>query len=308
MSDGKGSVMSYEPGPGGRRLLFVCNPHSGGADDDVEAEIRRWLRRAGDVTTLEPSSHEAFAPELRDAAAEADVVVVGGGDGTFGDAVNALADRLAQVTLALVPMGTGNDLARTLGVPEDPVDAARALCDARRTELDIGRARGGGVERLFVNACVGGLPVAVDRAVAEPVKKALGPLAFWAAGAKGLLDARRFTATVNGAEVRGCLVTGVGNGRSAGGGFELWPRADPGDGILDHCAVAVPSMGAALQVWNAVRGGKLGSCEHARLGRAARVTIAAEPDIELNVDGDLVGLRTPATFEVAGRVGVLVPG
>lgn len=299
--------MSYEPGAGGHRVLFVSNPHSGGADDGTRDRIAEHLRRLGELSVLLPSSQEAFAGELREASKAADVVIVGGGDGTFSDAVNALQDRLDRVALGLVPMGTGNDLARTLGLPLDPLQAAEALLHPVERRLDVGRARGGGCDRLFVNACVGGLPVAVDEAVEPGIKRRLGPLAFWVAGAKGLAEARRFCAWIDGREVTDCLVVGVGNGRTAGGGWLLWPEAEADDGRLESCGLSVPGTAAALEVFKRTRDGSITGGEHAFCSSAPRVTIESEPEVEINLDGDLVGLTTPATFEVVAAARVLVP-
>ena len=299
--------MSYEPGVDGHRVVFVCNPHSGGADDATRDQISEQLRRMGDLSVLLPSSHEAFAGELRDASQGADVVVVGGGDGTFSDAVNALAGRLEKFTFGLIPMGTGNDLSRTLGLTDDPVEAARSLLHPRVIEMDVGRAVGGDCDQLFVNACVGGLPVAVDEAVSSGVKKYLGPLAFWVAGAKGLTEAERFTVAINGEETRDCLVAGVGNGKTCGGGSMLWPAAEIGDKALDSCALAVDGAMAAAEVFKRTRNGSLAESDHAALGRSEKIVIEADPAIEINLDGDLVGLRTPARFTVETSMSLLVP-
>jgi YegS/Rv2252/BmrU family lipid kinase len=299
--------MSYEPGVADYRILFVCNPHSGGADDETREQIADKLRRMGDLSVLLPSSHEAFAGELQDASQSADIVVVGGGDGTFSDAINALENRLGDHAFGLIPMGTGNDLSRTLGLPDDPVEAAEAILHPRVIEMDVPRATGGDCDQLFVNACVGGLPVAVDEATGPNVKRFLGPLAFWVAGAKGLMDAERFTVAIDGRETKNCLVAGVGNGQTCGGGSMLWPDADLADGSLDSCALAIDGAMAAAEVFKRTRDGSLASSKNSVLGRGERIGIEADPVIEINLDGDLVGLKTPATFEIDTSMRMLVP-
>lgn len=299
--------MSYEPGRGGHRILFVCNPHSGGADDGTRAWIAERLRRMGDLSVLLPSSQDAFADELKDASRSADIILVGGGDGTFSDAVNALSDRLDHFALGLVPMGTGNDLARTVGLSDDPVEAAGSLLHFREIELDVARATGGDCDQLFVNACVGGLPVAVDEAVTPGIKRYLGPLAFWVAGAKGLADVERFTAVIDGRKVNDCLVVGVGNGKTCGGGSMLWPDADIDDGRLDSCALAIDGAIAAAEVFKRTRDGSLAQSENAAMSSGETIVIETDPEIEINLDGDLVGLRTPATFSIDTSVRFLLP-
>lgn len=274
------------------RYLVVGNPASSGFSDDVRAAVDRELRGAVWFTPGEG--------DLREVARDAEVVVIAGGDGTLNHAVNDLADRLTELRFGLVPAGTGNDFARTAGIPDDPVEAARIVARGVEREFDVGRATGGGVSRLFVNACMGGFPVQVDEAIDEKTKDRLGPLAFWAGGAKAAASIERSTVTIDGIELNDCVAAGVGNGRTCGGGIPVWPSADPSDGILDACALAAPSVAAAVKLLLKVRAGAHEDLDEVRPTRGGRVEIDADPPIELNVDGELVGVTTPAAFEVCG--------
>lgn len=274
------------------RYLVVGNPASSGFSDDVRAAVDRELRGA-----------EWFEPgtgDLAEAARDAEVVVIVGGDGSLNHAVNDLSSRLDDVTFGLVPAGTGNDFARSAGVREDPAEAARIVARGSVRELDVGRATGAGVSRLFVNACMGGFPVQVDEAIDESTKDRLGPLAFWVGGAKAAASIERSTITIDGIELPDCVAAGVGNGRTCGGGISVWPGADPSDGILDGCALAAPNAAAALKLLLKVRAGDHEGLDGVRTVSGPRISIDADPPIELNVDGELVGLTTPATFEVCG--------
>lgn len=291
------------------RVLLVTNPSSGSADARRRDAILSELARLGHADAVEPGDADALARELPRDARGAELVVVAGGDGTFNCTVNALADARDDVVFGLLPMGTGNDFARTMGLPMDALDAARALVEGRERAVDLARASGPRAERLFVNACMGGFPVQVDESTSARLKKALGPGAFWAAGAKeALTNLRRAVVTMNGVEVPECVAAGVGNGRTCGGGVEVWPRADPGDGALDGCALAAPTVVAGAELALKVRNGDHESLEGVATTRAARVELDAEPSFDVNVDGELVGLTTPATFEVAGSLRLRVPG
>jgi diacylglycerol kinase (ATP) len=288
------------------RALLISNPASGGADPDTSGKIKTSLDALGELHVLEPA-RDSFDQEVREAAGEADVVVTAGGDGSLNYTLNALRDALDDVTLALVPMGTGNDLARTLGIPQDPEEAAAALQRASPRMLDVGRASGPGVDRLFINACMGGFPVRANEAVDDQTKKRLGPVAFWVGGAKALTDFSTSRVIIDGVEVRDCIAAGVGNGRTCGGGMEVWPRAQPDDGFLDGCALASPDVRAAVRVAAKVKGGTHEELDEVVTRRARRLTIDADPPIEFNVDGELVDLRSPATFELVAHVRFLVP-
>ena len=281
------------------RYLVVGNPASSGFSDDVRPVVERGLPGA-----------EWFTPgegDLVAAAADADVVVIAGGDGSLNHAVNDLEDRLGELRFGLIPAGTGNDFARSAGIPDDPSEAARVIASGTARDFDVCRASGGDVTRLFVNACMGGFPVQVNEAIDEDTKRKLGPLAFWVGGVKAATDLKRSTVTMNGVEVPDCVAAGVGNGRTCGGGIEVWPAADPSDGVLDACALGAPNAAAAARLLLKVRGGEHGGLDGVATVTGGRIEIDADPPIELNVDGELVGLETPATFEIVSGARMLVP-
>lgn len=282
-------------------VVLVANRESGGSDGRIRGELRHILEAIGPVTSIEPSSAEELEAELPIAARGAQLVVVAGGDGTVSAAANALGDRLEELSFGLIPMGTGNDLARTLELPDDPLEAARVVAEGAERGLDVGRASGRGGSRLFLNACLGGFPVRMNEAVSPDLKKRLGPAAFWVAGARAAIELVRTTVVLDGAEVSDCIAVGVGNGKTCGGGLEMWPDADPGDGVLDGCALAAPSRIAAARVAVKLETARHEELVEVRTDRAPSLTVTSEPPIEMNVDGDLVGLKTPASFELVAR-------
>jgi diacylglycerol kinase (ATP) len=288
------------------RVVVVSNSSSGSSSDEALEEVEESLAPLGDVCTLRPAAPDFSSGELA-AVGEGDLVVSAGGDGTFNCVVNALGDLLSHVTCAIVPMGTGNDLARTLGVPHDPVAAASGLVDGTERSLDVARASGPGVERLFVNACMGGFPVRVNEEIDEDTKKRFGPLAFWVGGLKAASDLTRSRATVCGAVIEDVVAVGVGNGKTCGGGIEVWPAAVPDDGALDVCAMPAPSVPAAVKLATKVRTASHGELDGVFTSRGPRIEITAEPPVEFNVDGELVGLKTPATFAIASSITMRVP-
>jgi diacylglycerol kinase (ATP) len=288
-------------------VLLVRNPASGGAKADAYQEIEEVLGDLGDVSVCEPPSAEEFAADVRSAAEAADLVVVAGGDGTLNGTVNAMGSRLQSLTFAVIPLGTGNDFARTMGFAGDPLDAARGLGSGEERHVDVCKASGAGVERLFINACIGGFPVEVDRELDEGVKKKLGPLAFVVGGIKALPGLERSSIALNGEDVADCIAVGVGNGRTCGGGVEVWPSARPDDGSLDGVALCASNVAQAVAMGAKVKGGRHEGADGVVMTRAEKVTVSAEPAIEFNVDGELLGLKTPATFEVVDRLRLLVP-
>lgn len=289
------------------KVLLITNPASGGAAKHDRDDIFDALRVIGEIESVEPSSLDDFPTDVHTAARGVDLVVTAGGDGTFNCTVNALYDRVDDLTFALIPLGTGNDLARTLGLGTDPVEVARALKGASARPLDVGRASGAGAERFFVNACMGGFPVQVDEALDEGEKEKLGAAAFVWGGVKALADLDRSTVWLDGREVPDCVAAGVGNGKSAGGGIEIWPDADPTDGVLDGCALPATGPAELMKLGAALKLGDHRNSTGVTTTRGVSIRIEAEPPIEVNVDGEVIGLKTPASFEIARSTKILVP-
>ena len=289
------------------RSLIISNTSSGGSKSDLARRIRMVFDRLGESTHLEPPSLDSFDEDVQRAAQDKDLVVIAGGDGTLNCALNALKERLSDIALAVVPMGTGNDFARTLGLPQDPLEAAEAIASGVEREIDYGRARSAARSRLFVNACMGGFPVEVNEAIDEDTKKRLGPLAFWVGGAKAAARFPQFRVEVEGEEVPDVVAIGIGNGRTAGGGIPVFPEADPSDGQLECCVMQVSGVLEGAEMAAKVRSGAHVSLDNVRNRRAPRMEVRARPELEFNVDGDLFDLTTPVTFEIVGRLRLRVP-
>jgi diacylglycerol kinase (ATP) len=285
------------------RTLLIENAGSGAADAGALERVEMLLGDLGPVRRISPSSPETFDAEVFQGAADCGLVVVAGGDGTANCALNALSARLHEIVFGLIPMGTGNDLARTLGLPRgDPAGAARVVVEGRERDIDLGRATGPERERLFANACMGGFPVEVNQAIGGELKKRLGPAAFWVGGAKAAARLDRTMVTMNGVALDDCVAVGVGNGRTCGGGIEMWPTAIPDDGILNGCALAAANRSAGLMLAARLRAGAHEALESVETVTGPRIEITSDPDVELNVDGELVGLTTPAVFELIGTL------
>jgi YegS/Rv2252/BmrU family lipid kinase len=224
----------------------ACVAHVGSSAWERLPEALRLLRpRFGRVPVYpagDPGDAETLAAEL---ATEVDVLVVFGGDGTVHEVANGLPLGGDGPLVALLPAGTGNDLARALGMPPDPVAAAGELADARPRTLDLldcgARRAANGINAGFAAAATDILP--------RGLKKALGPAAYVVGGVRAGVNPPTWPARV---EVDGKVVEGealavvVGNGGSFGGGRWLIPDADVGDGLLDVLVVPADVSKAKL--------------------------------------------------------------
>ena len=220
-------------------LLAIGNASAGSSTDEAQDAALQVLREHHDVTLVTTSSADELDEALADHRDAATVAVLGG-DGSLHAVVAALhaAGRLSDVTVGLVPLGTGNDFARTLELPTDPASAAEIVAAGREQALDLIVDAD---NTVTVNAAH--LGAGTDAAIAaKPLKKRFGPIGY-AIGAliSGFrVQGKHLTITVDGDRVpdRGrVLQVAVGNGRFVGGGAALLPEADPADGLMDVAVV-----------------------------------------------------------------------
>jgi YegS/Rv2252/BmrU family lipid kinase len=277
----------------------VTNASAASADDERVAAAVAVLREAADVRE-ESCSDPDDLDHLLDWAGDRTLVVVGG-DGSVHTTVAALHRRQALTAdrpLGLVPLGTGNDLARTLGIPLDPADAARALLTGRPRRLDLVVDDVGGVVVNAVHLGVGA--EAAERAGA--LKDRLGKAAYAVGGVLAGATATGWDLRV---EVDGepvhtddpVLMVGVANGRTIGGGSELAPGAEPDDGLLDVVVATSTGPVARLRFGIAMREGEHVEREDVVVVRGRRVTVTGDP-FPVNADGELDGPLSARTWTV----------
>ncbi len=284
-----------------RMPLVLVNPAAGGG---------RAARVANRLATppgrlVVTASREATQRLAAEAVADGhDRVVVVGGDGSVQDVVNGLLAAGASIPLGIVPAGSGNDLARSLGLPRDPGAALEIALGGRLETIDAGSARGSAGERWFVSAAGVGFDAQVATALAtRPPRARLGSVGYLLTT---LAELRRFhnvslalrLETPEGRlEIeQACLFAAVANGPYYGGGMRICPEARMGDGLLDVCLVGdISRMGALREIPGIYRG------SHVRNPAVSLFTVTAleiEGDALAHLDGEPFG-QLPVRFEVA---------
>jgi diacylglycerol kinase (ATP) len=244
------------------------------------------------------------------AAADADVVVAVGGDGTMNEVVNGLMQREERPVLAVIPLGTGMDFVRTYGIPNRFEDAVRvAAGDGVRT-IDVGRVEHLRGTRYFANVGSVGMSAAVAQR-ANGMSKALGGKAtFFYALTRVFLEWENTDVTVrfDGEERHGKMHDViVANGVWHGGGMMLAPDARPDDGAFD--VIMIGDVGKVDFLTTAPKLYKGRHIGHPKIEvvRTARVEVDAGERLPIELEGEQVG-TTPATFElVPGALRVRVP-
>ncbi|MFC5381074.1 YegS/Rv2252/BmrU family lipid kinase [Aquipuribacter nitratireducens] len=211
--------------------------------------------------------------------------------------------------LGLLPLGTANDLARTLHLPTRLDAACEVVARGHVVDVDLGRAGGRG----FVNVASAGLSVGVTEALDPGLKRRLGPAAYGVALLRAYRHHTPFTATLEldggGATLRwdDLLQVAVANGRHHGGGATASPTAGIDDGLLDVYAIRAAPVREHVRIARALRDGSFVAHRAVEHVTARAVRLTTDPATPLNLDGEVVG-RTPAEFTVdRNAVHVLVP-
>jgi diacylglycerol kinase (ATP) len=283
------------------RARVICNPTSGGGSydpdeirDELESLEVEWVQTEG------PDDAIGAAEEWREG-----LLIVAGGDGTINDVVNGLgrAGFPEGVTLGILPAGTGNDLAATLCIPEDPELAEDVIRQNRVRTLDVARVRSEGVgERFFINVATGGLGAEISSVNDEELKKRWGKLSYLRASLEVArnFDVRELSLYLDGEEHRVKAVNiAVGNCRYTGGGWPATPKANPEDGLLDVVVIEALGAGELFNLAPAVLAeSSYLDKEGVLFVRAKEIRVETQPPgLEFTADGEVIG-NEPAQFSV----------
>ena len=238
-------------------------------------------------------------------------VVVAGGDGTVCEVAEGL-HRAGRGELAILPLGTGNDGARTLGVPDDVDSAARVAASGRLRSVDLIRIN----DHVVFNAIGVGLTGDInDRAIgikAAKIPLLRGILVYLVAAVASLFRYRmqKVRLVTDGGEYAGTmLILAVHGGPTTGGGFALTPAAVPDDGLLDGCLVEeVGPVGRLARLVAAMKG-SLGTKKGTHEVQTRWIELHFAVPLPAHLDGNSVTLEPPiARFEVIpGALKVVVP-
>ena len=231
---------------------------------------------------------------IRSVASEVSAVVLGGGDGTLHAAAPALRDT--GLTLGILPLGTANDLARSLEIPNDPAAAASIVIGGESCAIDLGVVNG----IPFFNVASVGLSVEVTKRLTGIMKRRFGILAYALAAGLTVINSRRFSVALRADEVETLTTTlqiAVGNGRFYGGGNLVEQNADIADGILNVYSLEPRARWRLLLMASAFRTGAHGGFPEIRTIACRSLAVITKQPHAICADGEIVS-QTPAAFGI----------
>ncbi len=291
-------------------IRVILNPGAG-ATEDLES-LRKILSHRLPEADVRLTQRKGDAREIAREALDSGValVVAGGGDGTLNEVINGLAADFPRARLGLLPLGTGNDFARSIGVPPDLEGALAILAEGRARAVDVVRADFPGESRWFVNMSAGGFGGMVSEKAAE-LKDRWGPLAYLRAALGTLPEIEGFktSVTLNGTENLEIETYNVviSNGRYVAAGIPAAPHSRLDDGLLDLMLVPTASLPELALLVPQVLLGKHTESDLLLFRKANCIEIESEPPMSFNVDGEVIG-EGPVRFHVLPRALQVIVG
>ncbi|NLY54997.1 MAG: diacylglycerol kinase family lipid kinase [Firmicutes bacterium] len=282
-------------------MYLIVNPVAGrGRGRAAWPQIEALLQEKGLSYTVGFTAHPGHATELARQAVAAghQVVVAVGGDGTLTEVINGLA--LSPVRVGLIPVGSGNDFARSLQIPSDDLTrAVQVLAEARSFAVDLGKVG----DAFFINVAGVGFDAIVARTMVEKAKWLRGSAAYVYAMLRSLLTLRPIPVqlVLDGVEYYfETILVVVANGKYFGGGMYIAPTAEVDDGYFDVVVLEDLSVPAFLRAFPSVYRGEHLTHPKIKVFRARKVVI--RPGSEAGVvpsqaEGNFIG-NAPKEFSI----------
>ncbi len=281
------------------KFLFLYNPRAGTRRTPISEQLHAFVKRHGLHATITPTTGPGHATQLAAEAAHAgiDVVVAVGGDGTINETGRGLLGT--DTALAIIPCGSGNGLARHLGVPMSCAAALDSLLHSEPLLADVGRANG----HPFFCAMGVGFDAAVVRRFNTLARRGL--LAYVHASVREYFSyrAQPLAVRVDGAQVTRHVpqfVT-IANGSQFGNGATIAPRARLDDGRLDLVVVRSLTLFNALPLACRLFTRTLDRSRHVTTATGTRFVIERDQPGIMHVDGELVATEARIEVEILPR-------
>jgi YegS/Rv2252/BmrU family lipid kinase len=245
-----------------------------------------------------PVKHpEQLAESIQSYGKQVDVVIIGGGDGTLNMAIESLLE--VRRPLGILPLGTANDLARTLGIPPTLEAACQAIARGERQAIDLGWVNG----KHFFNVASIGLSVEITRKLTQGAKRRWGIFAYALTALQALGQTRPFRCQLqcNGESIAvKTIQLAIGNGLYYGGGMAISSDAAIDDRSLDLYSLEIERWWQLFPLILTLPQGQHRQHHWVRTLRTHAVQISTRKPQPINTDGEITA-STPAEFRVIPR-------
>lgn len=286
--------------------LLIINPNSRqGAEAELDEGLARLAQAGITVVRVASQSPEQSVQAVREHRNNVDLVIMGGGDGTISSMAATLYE--CGLPLAVLPLGTANDLARSLGLTGGLEQAFDTIIAGRRQRIDLGVVN----KHYFFNVAHLGLGVKVTQELTDELKKQWGVFSYLKAFFVALARVKQFKVRLvaDGVHYRQrSIQMAVGNGRYYGGGNVIDEATRIDDGQLSLYSLRPQTVWELLTLAPLLRDGRQRYNRRVFYIQAKHIEITAgAKPMAIHADGEPV-TQTPATFTVIPQaLAVLMP-
>jgi YegS/Rv2252/BmrU family lipid kinase len=290
--------------PINRRALLLLNPRARLAQK-VRLQTIHYLQKLGLELIEEPASHPKHLSQIiRQYEGQIELVVIGSGDGTISAAVEGLLST--QIPLGILPLGTANNLARSLEIPLSLPQACNIISKGKTRRIDLGCLNG----KHFLNVAGLGLSTAINQQVTEELKRRWGVLAYIATALKVACQFRPFEVEIcwdgQSIKTKTRQVT-VCNGRYYGSGLIVAKDAAIDDQRLDLYSLEMQNWWETLTLLPGLMRGNYVNCCGIRTLQGKKFAFYTSEPCPMDIDGEAIA-ETPAHFHLIPQaLSIFVP-
>jgi diacylglycerol kinase (ATP) len=280
-----------------KRALLLINRHARKGKENFAPAVDLLHQLDFELITAPIKASTDLADLIRKYRSHIDLVIVGGGDGTLNAVVDTLVET--RLPLGILPLGTANDLARTLNLPTSIPAACQVIAGGNLKAIDLGWVNG----KYFFNVASIGLSVRITQKLNKGLKRRLGILAYAWTAAQVLSQTRPFSAEIRIEEQVMRVKTiqiAIGNGRYYGGGIPVAKDASIDDQRLDLYSLETQHWWQIFPLLWTLPRGEQGLLESVRTFDGHEIEIFTRRPHSINTDGEITA-TTPALFKVIPR-------
>lgn len=269
------------------KVKFIYNPYSGENTiiSDLDTVIDIHQKYGYTVIPYRISMDYDLSEAFEDIDETYEYILIAGGDGTVDNVVNYIKNLNIELPIGILPVGTANDFAKFIGIPEDIETACKQILNSEPKEIDIGKVN----DKYFINVASTGLFTDVSQKTDVNLKNTIGKLAYYVKGIEQLPNFRKINIKVT-SEVQsfegGMYLMLVFNGETAGN-FKLAYKSRIDDGLLDVIIIRAGMLIDIIPLFiKILRGEHLENVNDILYFKTDKLQIECEEDIATDVDGE----------------------
>ena len=277
-----------------KRALLLLNRNARQGQEAADKVVGILKGMGLEILEEQPGRDESLSELVIRHKSDVDLVIIGGGDGTLNSAIDGIVQT--GLPLGIIPLGTANDLARTLNIPKEPELACKVIAEGHARKIDVGEVNG----KCFFNVASMGLSVEITRRLNKDVKQRWGVLAYLRTALHAVYRGRLFQAeiiTPTETIVAWTVQIAIGNGRHYGGGMTVCSEAAIDDHQLDFYSLEIRHWWQMIFLLRRLRTGELAPSRYVRTLRGKSFVVRTRRPRSINTDGEITS-QTPATFRV----------